>query len=1071
MPEGVAFGEHTPRARCEIPIRQIPLCHPRIQPFGGLAGRRDVAGKGSQNDTNLEVEGQARTTEPNSRRHLWRIEPEVTQVSTQRTLSEDMATQHDIFFGFALRPSAEDVDPLEVQEERRRRVGRAQDEELHWANITLVLKGEFSSLGYKAARKAWKMADRFVLIDDDLLHCLGENRRWGKERMNETILRLVVPTTMVQDVLQSCHDSLEGGHQGIVRTFHRVKADYYWMRLYADVERHVSSCRDLRRVEAAYVTWRERLSDPDQLTSDSANPATKFVADLRALAKSDLLQDLVNSPESDMFTNGEPDKSTLTPVFDRRSFVDDICFGEPTFGNCLTTLSRLLARFAECRISINFTKRIFVQPALDFLSHEVSQHGIRANSAKLTAMTELPFPTPKMEIQGFLGALNYYSRFIQNMAVHGMVVYQLKDADFADGGDLAAAKLAFDELKMKVANAPILRHFYSAREVHIMLFANAWALTNEVNDHPAEKEVLVLLHILKVGHTLFAGKTLHVYTLFSTLEWLFNSKALFGRAVSFAVLLSPYHLKVKRIREHDAAFAQLIQATFIPHIGLDESLSHLVPPSKHSATVRLIPELLYAQVLRDFVGYVRYVLSFDGSANTEKYGGYDSSSWILWSLPSWDIVIAATAHLSSTTVNIAEYTGLNVGVMAALERGLTDLIIVGDSRLAIEQSMRVMACKKVALPLELTHHKTLTDQCATSMSCATITLQLTRLLLKHWRVKWGAAGGLQFEFPRAPIRVRRVEDQAEVKVSEGRIPDATDIDPAVVQAERRRRIAKAQDEGLRWTDLKALLRGELDSLIHRRAQNASKIADSFVLSEDYYQGQRRRRAELDWADISIRLAVPTTMVDEVLHSCHNSIEGGHQGIVRTFHRVKPEFYWVELYADLSKHIQTCEDHFTGYVIAKATNETEALEVAKAFEECVFRAPSLTHHDGDYRFMSEAFQAFAELMQSRSRATLYYRPQANLQQERSVEKMIQTVRAYVEDPLHADWDDIAEKIMHATNHSRDTTRRETPSYLVHGWDAQSTLKAMTSTKKRILLSQLTPHNGAEKLTVNERSPYS
>ncbi|GMF39287.1 unnamed protein product [Phytophthora fragariaefolia] len=71
MTEGVAFGpaEHTPRARCEIPIRQISPWHPRIQRFGGLSDRRDVGGTGSQNDTNQGVEAQARTTEP-----LWRIE-------------------------------------------------------------------------------------------------------------------------------------------------------------------------------------------------------------------------------------------------------------------------------------------------------------------------------------------------------------------------------------------------------------------------------------------------------------------------------------------------------------------------------------------------------------------------------------------------------------------------------------------------------------------------------------------------------------------------------------------------------------------------------------------------------------------------------------------------------------------------------------------------------------------------------------------------------------------------------------------------------------------------------------
>ncbi|KAE9295963.1 hypothetical protein PF008_g24140 [Phytophthora fragariae] len=117
------------------------------------------------------------------------------------------------------------------------------------------------------------------------------------------------------------------------------------------------------------------------------------------------------------------------------------------------------------------------------------------------------------------------------------------------------------------------------------------------------------------------------------------------------------------------------------------------------------PELLYARVPSDFVGHV---LSFDGSAKTEKNGGYGSCSWIVWRLPTWDIEIAARTHLSSTTVNIAEYTGMNHGVAAALDRGITDLIIVGDSRLAIQQSMGVIACKKDTLQVELARQKALT---------------------------------------------------------------------------------------------------------------------------------------------------------------------------------------------------------------------------------------------------------------------------------------------------------------------------------------------------------------------------
>ncbi|OWY95243.1 reverse transcriptase [Phytophthora megakarya] len=141
---------------------------------------------------------------------------------------------------------------------------------------------------------------------------------------------------------------------------------------------------------------------------------------------------------------------------------------------------------------------------------------------------------------------------------------------------------------------------------------------------------------------------------------------------------------------------------------------------------------------------------------------------------------------------------------------------------------------------------------------------------------------------------------------------------------------------------------------------------------------------------------------------------------------------------------------TGFVMGKAMADTTALRVGQAFEECVnrrFGAPPLIRHDRDPRFMSEVFPAFAGVMRSRSRATLSYRPQANGQQERSVKNVMQSVRVYTEDPLQQDWDEIAEKLIFAINNSTDATRKETPFYLVHGWDAHSTLGAMTSPFKQ------------------------
>ncbi|GMF42917.1 unnamed protein product [Phytophthora fragariaefolia] len=361
---------------------------------------------------------------------------------------------------------------------------------------------------------------------------------------------------------------------------------------------------------------------------------------------------------------------------------------------------------------------MFVQPTVDFLSHAVSREGLRADAKKLKAIAELSFPKTKKGVQAFLGALNYYSRFIQ--AVYGAALYQVGEEDFGLGGDLSTAQRSFKALQTKVAGAPILKHFDGAKEVHVMLFANDWALRttlmqehdgvmhpvrfcgrvlkdNEVNYHPAEKEVLALLLLLKTCYTQLAGRTINAYTRFLTLGWINTSKTLFGRSTQFAVMLSPWHLVVHRVTEDDSAFAQLLHFTITNFVGLDKALQRVAPPSKRTPMVRMDPELLYARLPNDHRGFV---LSFDGSAKTPKHGGYGSCAWLLWRLPDWKIEIAASAYLENTTVNQEEYMSMSEGLRAAQAYGATDLVVVGES-------LGVIACLKESLLTQLNIHREL----------------------------------------------------------------------------------------------------------------------------------------------------------------------------------------------------------------------------------------------------------------------------------------------------------------------------------------------------------------------------
>ncbi|KAE9033481.1 hypothetical protein PR003_g31778 [Phytophthora rubi] len=101
--------------------------------------------------------------------------------------------------------------------------------------------------------------------------------------------------------------------------------------------------------------------------------------------------------------------------------------------------------------------------------------------------------------------------------------------------------------------------------------------------------------------------------------------------------------------------------------------------------------------------------------------------------------------------------------------------------------------------------------------------------------------GNEFEASYQAPEARRVVDPAEAAAELRRARSAQDVDPVAVQAERRNRISKAQDEECRWTDLKTYLKGQIDQLTRRRAYNAGKVADHFVLRDDglLYCGEAR----------------------------------------------------------------------------------------------------------------------------------------------------------------------------------------------------------------------------------------
>uniref|UniRef100_A0AAV1U163 Integrase catalytic domain-containing protein n=1 Tax=Peronospora matthiolae TaxID=2874970 RepID=A0AAV1U163_9STRA len=320
------------------------------------------------------------------------------------------------------------------------------------------------------------------------------------------------------------------------------------------------------------------------------------------------------------------------------------------------------------------------------------------------------------------------------------------------------------------------------------------------------------------------------------------------------------------------------------------------------------------------------------------------------------------------------------------------------------------------------------------------------------------------------------------------------IQEEIVQRIRIQRIVQAQDEE-RWiVNLKTHLSGDVSNLDAVEVKMCAKLAPEYEIDENnllFFCPMAKRESED--RDGLMRLVIPEMLQQDFLHHYHTSLEGGHQGIGRTYQRIRSRFHWRGLYRSVQRYVGECTDcdtgkgnpmihgkspgnlhatypfqiiamdHipslpksikgntelliwvdlFSGYVIAKASSSRTAQTIAENYEDCVFRrfgASEAIRHDREPGFMSDFFRAFSRIVGQKQRATMAYRPQANGTAERMVQTLTHSLKMYVAEVDQRDWDEYAERLTFAINTAQDRIRGDTPFYLIHGWDPRSTLEA-------------------------------
>ena len=97
-------------------------------------------------------------------------------------------------------------------------------------------------------------------------------------------------------------------------------------------------------------------------------------------------------------------------------YIDDILVASQTESEHTKHLTQLFRRLSEYGLNIKASKCVFGALELDFLSHNISSNGIRPSQEKVQAISKFSPPTSVKQVQQFVGMVNYYHRFIPQLA-------------------------------------------------------------------------------------------------------------------------------------------------------------------------------------------------------------------------------------------------------------------------------------------------------------------------------------------------------------------------------------------------------------------------------------------------------------------------------------------------------------------------------------------------------------------------------------------------------------------------------------------------------------------------------
>jgi hypothetical protein len=250
-------------------------------------------------------------------------------------------------------------------------------------------------------------------------------------------------------------------------------------------------------------------------------------------------------------------------------YLDDILIFSKNIQDHERDVRAVLKILRENKLYASSEKFEFYKNEIKFLGHKILQGGsIAPDEDKLEAVLSWPSPTNVKQLQGFLGFVNFYRRFIKDLAKMSIPLFELlrKDVPFVWS---KSCQQAFDYLKNSLTSRPILHVPDPEHPFRIECDASDFAIgavltqkdeisgkwlpvayfsrsldAAERNYPVQEKELLALICSLRKWRHYVFGYVVQVTTDHQSLVTFLNHKNPSGRKARWLIELSEFPVEI-----------------------------------------------------------------------------------------------------------------------------------------------------------------------------------------------------------------------------------------------------------------------------------------------------------------------------------------------------------------------------------------------------------------------------------------------------------------------------------------------------------------------------------------------